>query len=84
MYDPGVGRGAMTRYDPDVVYMFHWKRVGQDSDPLFLFDGDQNLYRLDQAYTEDTVDAGAGPVSTRIDAFVRTGWITAGETATGS
>jgi hypothetical protein len=80
VYDPSTR--SLTRYDPVVTELWHWVRIGVDGDSLFLFESDQNLYRFDRAYSVDTVDAGAGPVNTRIDARYRTSWITVGETAT--
>lgn len=80
VYDPRIG--SLTRYDPVVSDMFKWNRIGEPGDMLFLFQSDNNLYKHDRSYSSDTVDSGSGPVSSRIEAYYRTSWITAGETAT--
>lgn len=83
VWDPSVGRrGALTRYDPQVTEFYPWFKLGDDSDPLFTFLSDNNLYRFDRQYSYDTVDAGSGPVTSRVDAYYTTSWLTAGETST--
>jgi hypothetical protein len=59
VWDPEIR--ALTRYDHVVTEMFDWQRLGAEADPLFLFDGDNNMLRYDPAYetdrfTPDTID----------------------------
>ena len=52
VYDPTIK--ALTRYDKVVDDMFHWIRLDDDADPLFLFADDRNMYRFDRSYEVDT------------------------------
>lgn len=57
VYDPVIK--AITRYDKKVVDMFHWERLDQEHDPLFLFESgtipsEYNLYRYDRAWSTDS------------------------------
>lgn len=76
IWDPATR--SFTRYDRQPTDMIHWSKIGSDGDPLFLEPSDINLYRFDQDYQTDTDNVGTN----RIDAYYRTSWLRAGETAT--
>lgn len=76
IWDPTIK--AFTRYDRVVTDLVHWSKFGADGDPLFLYDGSDELYRYDATYDVDTTAAGN---QTILGEF-RTAWMTAGETAT--
>jgi hypothetical protein len=69
---------AFTRYDKQVTDLMFWPRTGQDGDLLFITGTAGNLYRYDRTYTVDIDNA----TSNRIEGYYRTGWFSAGETAT--
>ena len=93
---------ALTRYDLQPSDIFHWERLDQEHDPLFLVGApDINIWRYDRAYEADLYDGTIlledgtallledgtyaeleAAVTQRIDAYYRTAWQTAGETAT--
>ena len=52
VYNPELP--AVTRYDKQPREMFNWIKVGQQPDALFLFVGDDNVYRYDRSYSYDT------------------------------
>ena len=79
VYDPVIK--AMTRYSLEPYDMLFWNRVDADSDFLVLC-GCGNLFLHDRETSSDLIDSGSGAVATRISAYYRTGWLTAGETAT--
>ena len=76
IWDPSVG--AFTRYSRVVTDLIWWPKSGSDGDPLFLEGADTNLFRYDRTYLTDADDGG----TQRIDAYLRTAWFTAEETAT--
>lgn len=77
VWDPSLK--AFTRYGFQASDMVVWNRVGQEADLLFTRLIDPNIYRFDTRYTVDKYSTDG---STRIDAYYRTSWITADETAT--
>jgi hypothetical protein len=76
IWDPSVK--AFTRYDREPKDLLWWALSGEDGSPLFLENSDNNLFRYDRGYVVDTDADG----TVRIDGYYRTGWLTAGETAT--
>jgi hypothetical protein len=70
---------TFTRYDLQLQDMIQWTKIGEDADPLFLFENDPGIYRYDRTYSFDTNADGS---TRRIDGYLRSAWVTAGETAT--
>lgn len=79
MYDPAVGEnGAWTRFSYSVTSAYWWVSNNGDSDIFFLQPSKGALYDLGNASQEQDEDLG---VTTPIDAYYKTAWFTAKDTA---
>jgi len=67
-----------TRYSPNVHSMMFWREVDSADLQLFMFHDDDDIYVLDETSDFDVV----GGVTVPFQAYYRTAWLTAGETAT--
>lgn len=79
MYDPAVGEnGAWTRFSYEISSMFWWVKNDGTSQIMFIKPATGRLYDLGSAAQEQDDNGG---VLTPIDAYYRTAWFTAKDTA---
>ena len=79
MYDPAVGEnGAWTRFSYEISSMFWWVKNDGTSQIMFIKPSTGRLYDLGSAAQEQDDDGGT---LTPIDAYYRSAWFTAKDTA---
>lgn len=79
VYDPSTGqRGAWTKFSVTPSSMFWWRKNDGSAEITFIKPSTGRLYNMGSADTEQDEDGGS---YTPIDAYYKTAWFTAKDTA---